>query len=151
MKKVHALAGLAVMAPAAAMAAIAPAAAHAAAANRSVNHEAGRAGKTVSLANYGAAASASRWAPIIRTQNHAAPVWTASNKVGIYVSSQRHDSVFVSCYYSGNTGFASDKYWDHVEAERSSPIGFTEVIGHIADHFVNLGGKFPKSAGIRHC
>jgi hypothetical protein len=148
MKKVRTLAGLAVMAPAAA--ALAPATGHAATVS-AADH--GTSGKTVSLSGARTEFSGPSFYPIYKVSNHLAPLWTPSNHVGRYMNSTV--SVWVSCYYSGNTGFASDKYWDHVTEEVAQVPGGAPVysfsIGHVADHFVNLGGRFPAAAKIPKC
>jgi hypothetical protein len=54
----------------------------------------------------------------------------------------------VSCYYSGDTGFPKDPYWDHVTMLSGLPI-----VGHVRDKWVNFGGEFPFSPGpaLPHC
>jgi hypothetical protein len=61
-------------------------------------------------------------------------------------------TVSISCYYSG-APWASDKYWDHVfrEDSISGVVGLFTIVGHVADHYVNLGGRYPASVGIPHC
>lgn len=48
----------------------------------------------------------------------------------------------VTCWYSGDTGFPKDPYWDHV----TMLSGFS-VVGHVRDKWVNFGGEFPFSSG----
>jgi hypothetical protein len=59
---------------------------------------------------------------------------------GAYSIISNHAEVTISCYYSGDTGFPTDKYWDHVISVNYSPI-----IGHVADKWVNFGGDYPFS------
>jgi hypothetical protein len=57
---------------------------------------------------------------------------------GSYSIISNHAELRVSCYYSGDTGFPTDKYWDHVTS-----VSFSPRIGHVADKWVNFGGDFP--------
>lgn len=92
----------------------------------------------------GIAEAASRWGPIIHGP---APFFFRSG--GEFVLNDG-SSVHVTCYYSG-APFTSDPYWDHANKERFPGGGERTASGHIADHYVNLGGLFPASAGIPHC
>jgi hypothetical protein len=159
MKKVRALAGVAAMVPAAA-AVMAPVAAHAATANGSADNGTARSGKTVSFGRQAntvtPAFDATRLSPINPGPTWAsitrgpAPLWTPSNRVHTRLNNGSGNSVFITCYYSGNTGFGSDPFWDHITMynKNHSTFAFT---GHVADHYANLLGHFPASFGIPHC
>ena len=58
-------------------------------------------------------------------------------------------SVFVTCYYTGNTG-NPDPYWDHISAYRLLGVTSVQAVGHIADRHVNLNG-LPPNVGVPKC
>lgn len=148
MKKVRTLVSMTAVVPAAVTAAVAPTVANAATANRSADHGTARTGKAVSFGSHfkAAATAVTTWASII---NGPAPLWTPSNKIHTHLNNGSGNSVFITCYYTGNTGFG-DQYWDHFTKYNKSHFTHT-FTGHVADHYVNLLGHNPKSYGIPHC
>jgi hypothetical protein len=58
----------------------------------------------------------------------------------------------VTCYYSGDTGFPKDPYWDHVTRVKIDGFSYS---GHVRDKWVNFNGYYPNSAspgpGLPYC
>jgi hypothetical protein len=150
MKKVVGfIAAAAAMPAAAAVVAGAPTVAQAARADgaaagaSSMNDEHGVKGKQVQLDQGRLAATHSRWASI-----DYAPV-KYYIRTGGTASIGYGTSVYVTCYYSGAP--YHDPYWDHATELYEVGTGVVVESGHVADSFVNLGGKVPPKAGIPHC
>jgi len=145
MKRVKLIAGMTAAIPAAVGGLAAPAAAHAAQATTTLAHQAPAKGKTVMRHSMLEARRVAKWAPLSFGETmHFAKGGTAFFPAGW--------SVFVTCYYTGNTG-TPDPYWDHISAYRNQGIfsvNGPNAVGHIADRHVNLNGT-PPQAGIPHC
>jgi hypothetical protein len=60
------------------------------------------------------------------------------------------DEVYVTCYYTGKTGLP-DPDWDHFTRFRSQEGFVYSMSGHVADSYVDLGGRRPSKAGIPKC
>ena len=144
MKRARLIAGMTAAIPAAVGGLAAPATAHAAQATTTLAHQAPAKGKTVTSHSMLAAHKAAKWASLSFGETmHFAKGGTAFFPAGW--------SVFVTCYYTGNTG-TPDPYWDHISAYRTfiTTITGPNAVGHIADRHVNLNG-LPPNVGIPHC
>ena len=144
MKKVCVLLGIA--APATLAAVMPPAAAHAVTDKASANHEVASTGKTLSNSGKFRVAAAFTHGTVYKGP---APMWSGGNRV-IYRAPDYTD-VFITCYYSGNTGYGSDPYWDHFAGFSSGGGYYYNGPGHVADHFINFNGRYPWQVGIPHC
>ena len=143
MKKARLIAGMTAAIPAAVGGFAAPAAAHAAQATATLAHQAPAKGKTVMRHDVQAATTGG-------------PGWYSLSfgETLYFRNGGSHFlpagwSVFVTCYYKGNTG-NPDPYWDHISAYRLLGITSVQAVGHIADRHVNLNG-LPPNAGIPKC
>jgi len=141
MKKARLIAGLTAAIPAAAGGFAVPAAAHAAQATTTSAQQVK--GKTVLLQGTQLAATGAKWASLSENEI----LYTQS---GARKGLAHGTSVYITCYYKGNTGFASDPYWDHVTHEFFPLIINWTYVGHVADAHVDLDG-YPAAAGIPHC
>jgi hypothetical protein len=143
MKKVAYIAVFAGMAPAI-MGAIVPGAANAAT-TTARPASTGTQAKTVSIHPVAAAAGdyTCHGSPLTSERYCSAPI---DHKTTFYFRSGGAATfspgtvVRVTCWYKGNTGYASDPYWDHITEASGVPL-----TGHVADRWVNFGGEFPFS------
>jgi hypothetical protein len=143
MKKARLIAGMTAAIPAAAGGFAVPAAAHAAQATTALAHQAPAMGKTVVRHGMQAATTGARSASL--SENETLYIRSGGTK-GL-----AHGTlVYITCYYKGNTGYASDPYWDHVTHEFLPMIYNWSYVGHVADAHVDLDG-YPGPAGIPKC
>lgn len=150
MKKVRYIAGLAGIVPAAAGLMI-PAAAHATTTpSETAARDASATAKSVNLRHIAAPDVDLRDVPvsILGTSVYFNSRYGSKYLMNV---SGHVDKVKVSCYYSG-TGLP-DPYWDHViyEESLSGVQGPFTLVGHVADSYVNFGGRNPKAVDIPHC
>lgn len=160
MKKVHYIAGLAGVAPAA-MGFIAPAMAHAAPAGGPAERGTSAPAKTVSTHQIKAPALAENtvfscfnprangtfeWcnAPIIN-----GPADFYSHNGAVLFQLHDGDRVKVTCWYTG-ASFHGDPYKDHVVREHIGGA-FYSYSGHVNDYHVNFSGLTPNSLPLSHC
>lgn len=150
MKKARIFAGAAAIVPTALAAAI-PATTANATTNGPLGHNATRTGKTLAFGTHHnpRPATLDTWASVIHGP---APLYSRGGRVHTTLGNGSGNSIYITCYYSGNTGFASDPYWDHFIYYNKNHFSFIYT-GHMADHYANLLGHYPKSfrSGIKHC
>ena len=143
MKKARLVAGVTAAIPVATGGLTVPAAAHTTQVTAAPAQQALGQGKTVRHHAIGPDTYGIAWYPLSATE-------TLYYRHGGSTRLPAGYSVFVTCYYKGTTGYASDPYWDHVSGYRDQH-SYVSAIGHIADAHVDMGGKTPPDNGIPPC
>lgn len=91
------------------------------------------------------------------TQNAGNPALGGCNDVPLFLRAGGvhcvggNDLVRITCWFTGSPTVSGDGIQDHVTAENGRSSTPLTLVGHIPDHYINLGGQNPADVNIPHC
>jgi hypothetical protein len=83
-----------------------------------------------------------------------APICEPGDPVPLFLRSGGEDCgptgnlVLITCWFTGSPTVLGDDIQDHVTEETG---GAQQLVGHIPDVYIDLGGHNPADVGIAHC